>query len=235
MHGWEGHFGARSLFPEYGAFMSPLSVARRLVVVLLSLLAVAIAGGTATASAAAASAGVRTGVDWDAVARCESGGRWQADTGNGYYGGLQFDSGTWRSNGGLAYAPRADRATREQQIAVAEHLAERRGLTPWPACGARAAHSGDHPAAHTGSHRPAHTRPHASATPPSHADAPAPVCTDDDEDCPDTWTVEPGDTLGGIAEAFATDGGWPALYELNQDTIGDDPDLLLPGQVLALR
>ncbi|MFI2608211.1 transglycosylase family protein [Kitasatospora sp. NPDC018619] len=220
--------------------MSPLCVARRLVVILLSLLAVAVAvvggggGGAATASAAAVSTGVRTGVDWDALARCESGGRWHADTGNGYYGGLQFDSATWRSNGGLAYAPRADRATREQQIAVAEHLAERRGLAPWPACGARAAHGGDHPAAHARGHRPAQTRPHTSATPPSHTEAPAPLCTEDG-DCPDSWTVEPGDTLGGIARAFATHGGWSALYALNQDTIGDDPDLLLPGQVLALR
>ncbi|MFJ6774671.1 transglycosylase family protein, partial [Kitasatospora sp. NPDC091257] len=62
--------------------------------------------------------------DWDRVAACESSGNWRVNTGNGYYGGLQFDRPTWRENGGLAYAPRADLATREQQIAVAEHLAD---------------------------------------------------------------------------------------------------------------
>ena len=59
-------------------------------------------------------------VNWDAIAKCESGNNWSINTGNGYYGGLQFDIGTWLSNGGGAYAPRADLATKDQQIAVAE-------------------------------------------------------------------------------------------------------------------
>ena len=70
------------------------------------------------------------GLNWDAVANCESGGNWHINTGNGYYGGLQFDSGTWLANGGGAYAPRADLATREQQIAVATKLYTARGLEP---------------------------------------------------------------------------------------------------------
>jgi uncharacterized protein YabE (DUF348 family) len=77
------------------------------------------------------------GLNWDAVAACESGGNWHINTGNGYYGGLQFDSGTWLSNGGGAYAPRADLATREQQIAVATRLYNARGASPWPVCGQR--------------------------------------------------------------------------------------------------
>jgi uncharacterized protein YabE (DUF348 family) len=77
-----------------------------------------------------------TGLDWDAVAACESGGNWHINTGNGFYGGLQFDQGTWASNGGLAYAPRADLASREQQIAVANRLYAARGSSPWPVCGA---------------------------------------------------------------------------------------------------
>ncbi|HEX8081051.1 MAG TPA: transglycosylase family protein [Jatrophihabitans sp.] len=75
------------------------------------------------------------GLNWDAMAACESGGNWSINTGNGYYGGLQFDSGTWLSNGGGAYAPRADLATREQQIAVATNLYNARGASPWPTCG----------------------------------------------------------------------------------------------------
>ena len=73
--------------------------------------------------------------DWDAVARCESGGNWSINTGNGYYGGLQFSSSTWTGFGGGDYAPRADLATREQQIAVAEEVLDVQGPGAWPTCG----------------------------------------------------------------------------------------------------
>jgi uncharacterized protein YabE (DUF348 family) len=76
------------------------------------------------------------GLNWDAVAACESGGNWAINTGNGFYGGLQFDSGTWLSNGGGAYAPRADLASRSEQIAVATRVYNARGSSPWPVCGA---------------------------------------------------------------------------------------------------
>jgi uncharacterized protein YabE (DUF348 family) len=79
---------------------------------------------------------LNNGLNWDAVAQCESGGNWSINTGNGYYGGLQFDYSTWLSNGGGAYAPRADLATREEQIAVATRLYSARGSSPWPVCGA---------------------------------------------------------------------------------------------------
>jgi uncharacterized protein YabE (DUF348 family) len=75
------------------------------------------------------------GLNWDAVAACESGGNWSINTGNGYYGGLQFDIGTWLSNGGGAYAPRPDLASRDAQIAVANRLYALRGSSPWPVCG----------------------------------------------------------------------------------------------------
>jgi hypothetical protein len=74
---------------------------------------------------------MRAAIDWDAIAECESGGDWNINTGNGYYGGLQFAQPTWEGAGGLLYAARADLATREQQIAVASRLA----LTAWPYCG----------------------------------------------------------------------------------------------------
>jgi len=78
-----------------------------------------------------------SGLNWDAVAQCESGGNWHINTGNGFYGGLQFDYSTWLSNGGGAYAQRADLASREQQIAVANTLYAARGSAPWPVCGSR--------------------------------------------------------------------------------------------------
>lgn len=76
-----------------------------------------------------------SGRDWDAVAQCESGGNWSINTGNGYYGGLQFSASTWTSFGGGQYAPRADLATKEQQIAIAEKVLAVQGKGAWPTCG----------------------------------------------------------------------------------------------------
>lgn len=73
----------------------------------------------------------RTSVNWDAIAQCESGGNWHINTGNGYYGGLQFHQKTWEAYGGLRYAARADLASREQQIAIASGMS----LSHWPHCG----------------------------------------------------------------------------------------------------
>ncbi len=73
-------------------------------------------------------------VNWDAIAQCESTQNWSINTGNGYYGGLQFDYGTWLGAGGGTYAQRADLATKYEQIAIAERVHASRGLSPW-ACG----------------------------------------------------------------------------------------------------
>ncbi|MGC3000279.1 transglycosylase family protein, partial [Streptomyces sp. G35A] len=97
-----------------------------------------------------AAAGHATAADsgvWDRIAQCESGGDWHIDTGNGYYGGLQFSASTWRAHGGTAYAPTADRATRSQQIAVATKVQRAQGWGAWPTCSARAGASGSAPAA----------------------------------------------------------------------------------------
>lgn len=81
---------------------------------------------------------VSDGGIWDALAGCEAGGNWAINTGNGFYGGVQFDQGTWEASGGLRYAPRADMATREEQIAVAEVTRQRQGWGAWPVCSGRA-------------------------------------------------------------------------------------------------
>jgi len=75
------------------------------------------------------------GVNWSAVAACESGGNWSINTGNGFYGGLQFTEGTWLANGGGQYASSADLATPAQQIAVAERVLASQGIGAWPVCG----------------------------------------------------------------------------------------------------
>ena len=80
---------------------------------------------------------VNNGMTWDALARCEAGGNWAINTGNGYFGGVQFDQNTWERNGGLRYAQRADLATREEQIAIAEVTRARQGWGAWPTCSGR--------------------------------------------------------------------------------------------------
>jgi resuscitation-promoting factor RpfC len=92
-----------------------------------ALTAASIAGPSPVASA--------TAVNWDAVAQCESGGDWNINTGNGYYGGLQFLPSTWTANGGVG-SP--NRASREAQIRVAENTLRSQGIEAWPVCGARA-------------------------------------------------------------------------------------------------
>ncbi len=78
-----------------------------------------------------------TGV-WDRIAACESGGNWHINTGNGYYGGLQFSASTWLGHGGGAYASRADLASRDEQIAIAKKVQASQGWGAWPTCSYKA-------------------------------------------------------------------------------------------------
>ena len=88
----------------------------------------AMALGSGTASAAPT-------VNWDAIAQCESGGNWAINTGNGYYGGLQFSPATWKSNGGTGMP---HQASREEQIRIAENVLRTQGIGAWPTCGKKA-------------------------------------------------------------------------------------------------
>ncbi|MEU6620778.1 transglycosylase family protein [Streptomyces litmocidini] len=302
----------------------------------------------ATGSASAADAAT-----WDRVAECESGGQWSANFGNGMYGGLQFTQDSWERNGGLAYAPSPDLASRAQQIAVAEK-ALAKGSDEWATCAPIAGLTNDGkatgvnpgptvvPTAPTGplpeSDRTAGTpaapsaagkagrsaasatpsapaAPATSATPTAPATSTAPATptapgtpdasvtpgTPDSSDTPKTdapstapgtgkhrgeaapeesgkadsspesgrhassadkagekveatpatdeakdsgttdsqntsgeYTVRPGDSLSGIAQENELPGGWTALYDANRQTVGTDPNLILPGQSLDL-
>lgn len=93
----------------------------------------AVIGGGSLALAGTAAAA--TDDEWDHVARCESGNNWGINTGNGYQGGLQFSPSTWSAHGGGKYAPSAHLASREQQIAIAEHVLATQGRGAWPVCG----------------------------------------------------------------------------------------------------
>jgi hypothetical protein len=127
--------------------MSTLSIKRiRYAAVVAAVLAVLVPSGAAAAPPPplpGPQAGwvsydcVRDRWPWGCLAECESGGRWDANTGNNFYGGLQFGQSTWKEFGGLAYAPRADLATREQQIAVGEKVLGHQGWEAWPDCSKR--------------------------------------------------------------------------------------------------
>jgi hypothetical protein len=96
---------------------------------------VGIAGALAVAPLAMSTATANAdGVNWDAIAACESGGNWSISTGNGYHGGLQFTLGTWRANGGSGMP---ENASREEQIRVAQNIAAHQGMGAWPVCGRR--------------------------------------------------------------------------------------------------
>ncbi|KNX38188.1 transglycosylase [Luteipulveratus halotolerans] len=103
--------------------------------------------GVAMASAAVAGAGLATAGEakaatpynvWDRVAECESGGNWSINTGNGYYGGLQFSYSTWKAYGGQAYASTANRTSRDNQIRIAQRTLASQGPGAWPVCSKRA-------------------------------------------------------------------------------------------------
>ncbi|MFD9121132.1 MULTISPECIES: transglycosylase family protein [Streptomyces] len=183
-----------------------------------------------TGTASAADSGV-----WDRIAKCESGGDWHINTGNGYYGGLQFAASTWRAYGGTAYAATADRASRAQQIAVATKVQRAQGWGAWPTCSRRAGAAGSAPgapsadAAATGSTRrvtPARPQKSVEAAPSR------PVGHADRGSSRGDYTVRQGDTLSGIAARYGTT--WRQVYAANKAVIGGDPDMIVPGRRLDL-
>ncbi|MDG9719115.1 transglycosylase family protein [Streptomyces sp. DH24] len=286
----------------------------------------------------ATSAGAADGTAWDQVAECETGGSWSQNTGNGYYGGLQLTQEDWEAYGGLDFASSADRASRSQQIAVAERILAEKGASAWPTCGLLAGlddDSGD-AGVDTGVSESPDTSdssglsgsldgsgesstPEASSPPPSSSPdetatdssdstdesgdsgasgdsdaspAPSESAGSTQQDEPDksgqgdglsggaetggtgtgrhrgpsapegagdgredgssgrhasrdsaaardagdgTYTVRAGDSLWAIADSLDLRGGWRELYAANEEAIGGDPDLILPGQKLAVQ
>ncbi|WP_240138356.1 transglycosylase family protein [Streptomyces sp. MUM 178J] len=225
----------------------------------------ALAGVTGAAVAApllgATSASAATAAEWDRVAQCESGGNWSINTGNGYYGGLQFSASTWAAYGGAKYAARADLATKAQQIEIAEKVLAGQGKGAWPHCGvglSNAAYTGGGSGSGSGSGSAQQSKPKAqpkqsqqrSQAPTTRSErsaAPAPAQkkpsakSSAEPAAPakgfkkgdGEYEVKPGDTLSRIAEAKGVKGGWQKLYDLNDDII-EDADMIFPGQRLHL-
>ncbi|MER5971983.1 transglycosylase family protein [Streptomyces sp. NPDC002055] len=188
---------------------------------------------------------------WERVAACESTHQWHINSGNGFYGGLQFTQSTWEAYGGTAYAPRADLATREQQIAVAEKVLDGQGPGAWPVCSVKAGLTRGGPAPQAApAPRPASsaaktTTGGASAAQRDgsggHREKPGAQREKADERAgradrtkPGNYTVASGDTLYTIARVRDVDGGWERVYRDNREVIGSDPDLIMPGQRLTV-
>jgi len=187
-----------------------------------SLLTAPLVALTGTAAQAA------TGSTWDRLAQCESTGDWSINTGNGYYGGLQFSQSTWQGFGGGQYASRADLASRAGQIATAEKVLAVQGWGAWPSCskklGLGAADRGGSAAAD----EVTASRSASSASRSSdRAAAPATAPTSGG-----SYVVRGGDTLSRIAAAHGT--SWQALHAANAAVIGSDPDRLAVGTTLSV-
>lgn len=191
---------------------------------------------------------------WEKVAGCESTNNWKINTGNGYYGGLQFTQSTWDAYGGREYAPRADLASKDQQIAIAERVLKGQGPGAWPSCSVRAGltRGGDAPdiapdgrpstqgteaqgerkANASGSGQrtasPQGSQVRKQSMPPKATPTTVPTQREG-------YTVARGDSLSRIAVQKDIQGGWPRLYEMNRTTVGSDPDLILPGQRLVIK
>ena len=205
---------------------------RRPSVIARTVAGVTLAGAVASAPLMlAAPALAASDGTWDALAECESGGDWNINTGNGYYGGVQFSQSTWEAYGGDEYASRADLATREQQIAVAERTLAGQGWGAWPTCSAKtgAGGSGDAGATASGS-APAEEAPETEAA----AEEPAAIGPIEFQTAAADYVVVPGDTLAKIAQAQGVSGGFQEILQRNTDII-EDPNLIFPGQQLDLR
>ncbi|MCT9080044.1 LysM peptidoglycan-binding domain-containing protein [Streptomyces fulvoviolaceus] len=210
--------------------------------------AAAIAGVTGVAIAAplmaAGNASAATASEWDTVAQCESGGNWSINTGNGYYGGLQFSASTWAAYGGTAYASTADQASQSEQIAVAEKVLASQGKGAWPNCGtglssASYSGSGSSDSGSSSSSDSTATRSTEQQTSRS-TERPAAkktVTTPTGEKVKKgdgEYKVVKGDTLSSIAEEHDVKGGWAKLFKLNKDIV-EVADLIYPGQQLHLK
>lgn len=171
------------------------------------------------------------GTNWDAIAKCESGGNWATSTGNGFFGGLQFTPSTWRANGGSGMP---QNASREEQIRVAENVKRTQGLGAWPVCGRHAYDGGSAqvvPAVAKRSTPPRHVAP-----PVAPVSAPAPTPRPDVFMGPalipgaTTDRVEPGGCVSTVADRNHTT--WQHVAELNGLSA---PYIVQPGQALLVN
>jgi len=168
--------------------------------------------------------------NWDKVAECESGGNWAINTGNGYRGGLQFSDSTWHAYGGTGSA---NNASKSQQIAVAERVLAGQGRGAWPVCGQYLT-SGSSSTSHSTGSYVAPKRsfvdniPKKTYKPVERHTAVPEETSDNNTGTPVSYKVVSGDSLSDIAQKHGV--SWQHVYNANKKLIGDNPDLIFPGQ-----
>jgi resuscitation-promoting factor RpfA len=217
--------------------------------------AVGVVAGAAALGLGAGTASAAPDSTWDSVAQCESSGNWSINTGNGYYGGLQFSQSTWNAFGGQEYASRADLATKEQQIAIAEKTLAGQGWGAWACAYAGGGEGPSQRSVSSSSSSNASSNEQSSSS--SNQASRGSRSTNNDQQqssrnsrssndndrssssvssgsaADGSYTVASGDTLYKIAAANGVAGGWEAVYRANADII-PDPDLIFPGQVIRI-
>jgi resuscitation-promoting factor RpfA len=213
----------------------------------------AIAGAAIAVPVMMAGSASADSVNWTAIANCESSGNWAADTGNGFYGGLQFTESTWLAYGGGSYAEYPYDASESDQIAVAESVLAGQGIGAWPVCGAYADSGTSYSGSNTSGSSSSSSSSDASNTSSSSNDSSSSSSNSSDNSSSSgstssndtsstsssssssggSYTVQSGDTLSTIAAKEGVS-SWKTLYTDNESTIGSNPNLIYPGQVLTL-
>jgi resuscitation-promoting factor RpfA len=195
--------------------------------------ALALSSGIGLVGVAPAEAAATT--VWDRVAQCESGGNWKINTGNGFYGGVQFAAGTWKAYGGNTYASQAHLATKAEQIAIARRVLAGQGPGAWPVCSRRAGLTKSNGEADRNA-MPA-SNPGTSKT-QNLSDSKVKIAKKSTEKkysaTGKTVHAKRGDTLRKIAKRYDVDGGWKGLWKLNKKTI-KDPNLIYIGQIIKIK
>lgn len=194
--------------------------------------AAALAGGVSVTAAQSASA---DDVNWDAIANCESGGNWGTNTGNGYYGGLQFSQSTWNAYGGSGSA---SSASRDEQIAVAERVLDSQGIGAWPVCGQYGSSgqsysgtntegSSDYSQDTSSSYSEDYSSDYSQSADYSY-DYSGGADYSASREATGTYEIQAGDTLSSIAEAHGTT--WQDLAALNSSIV--DANLIYAGETI---
>lgn len=196
--------------------------------------AAALAGGVSVTAAQSASA---DDVNWDAIANCESGGNWGINTGNGYYGGLQFSQSTWNAYGGSGSA---SSASRDEQIAVAERVLDSQGIGAWPVCGqygsSGQSYSGTNTEGSSGYSQDtssSYSEDYSQGADYSQSadysyDYSGGADYSASREATGTYEIQAGDTLSSIAEAHGTT--WQDLAALNSGIV--DANLIYAGETI---
>jgi nucleoid-associated protein YgaU len=165
---------------------------------------------------------------WDKVAQCEGSGNWKTNTGNGFQGGLQFTPSTWKAYGGTQFAPSANQASREQQIAVAERVLQAQGPNAWPVCSKKA---GLTKGGGLDNQNVAQKAVSAVTGKKSEHKTEKPAAAKQETPHKGSYQVQKGDTLAEIGKKVGQD--WHKIYDQNRDKL-NNPNLVVTGDLLKI-